>query len=1544
MASPSSSSSSSSTLSYTLPNYSQFPSLKLDEGNYMMWESLVVPILKSHDLLGIVDGSEPCPSQFTKDDEGKDIPNPDYAVWTKKDQFLLSWINISLSETILPTVYGLQTSQQVWTNLAHQFASESKARVSQLKRQLQSLTQGSKSCAAYLRSAKAIADQLAAIQKPVSDEDLISFIISGLNPTFNTFVTVFTVTTRDKSPSFADFQDEILNHEVLLTQQQQSAPDPSNFAFFSNTTSKPSPQTFNRRGRSPSQQNRPFGRYGPPRGSPSSRGFSGYHQNMSSHFQSPRPYQNAHFSTQQFTAPRFSSATTGRQQHNFSNNTGASYNPRIPCQICGKLNHSALDCFHRMDFSFQGRHPPPQLAAMTAQTNPDLDEQQWFADSGANAHVTTELENLTVQPQPFQGTDSVAVGNGAGLAIEHTGSATFLSTSPLSNSSFHLKHMLHCPSAATNLLSIQKLCQDNNCYFILTATHFCVKDLKTHALLLEGRSENGLYPLKLRRCSLKRTPTFTAFLGLKTSICIWHSRLGHPSFKTVNHVIKANSLPTLQSNENPVVFCDFCPLGKSKQLPFHSSTRITTHVLELIHTDLWTSPIYSLSGCKYYIIFVDDFTRYTWFYPLHHKSDTYSCFVKFKTLVETQFSRKIQQLQSDGGGEYTSNIFQSFLTTHGILHRKSCPHTSQQNGLAERKLRHILETGLTLLAQSGLSKHHWVDAFLTSVFIINRLPTPVLNHISPFEKLFLKSPDYTILRVFGCKCFPLLRPYNSNKLQFRSKTCIFLGYSSAGYRCLDPITNRVYLSRNVVFDEHSFPAREKEANSPLSSRINAESRDLFTLPVSVFSPASSTDPDTLPLSLAEIPLTTSTSPAVSGPTHQDFQQPSSPLCSDIIATPQGSPTDQHHHISPAEPVPSVTPESAPPTISSHPMLTRSRATAASVPSSEIISSTAPPPHLMVTRSRTGSLKPKPFPDYKLYHSTKHPPPMALLTVLTESEPTTFAKAILDHRWQSAMAAEFAALQANHTWTLCPRPFHRHVIRNKWVYKIKQLADGSIDRFKARLVAKGFEQKNGIDYTETFSPVVKSSTVRIVLTLAVQFAWPIKQLDISNAFLHGTLQEEVYMEQPPGFLDAAHPDFVCKLHKSIYGLKQAPRAWFHCLSTVLLDFGFTPSRVDTSLFSFMRDHIIIILLVYVDDILVTGNNISAIHSLITMLQTQFPVKDLGDLGYFLGIKATRTADSLHLNQAKYIADLLQRTHMLGAKPTATPCSSVIKLSKFDTDLLPDPTEYRQVVGALQYCTLTRPDISFSVNQLCQHMHNPSATHWSATKRVLRYLKHTPDHGLLISKGPLNLQAFCDSDWAGNPDDRRSTSGFCIFLGSSLISWSSKKQNVVSRSSTEAEYRSLAHTTAELFWIRMLLKELHVFLPTPPILWCDNVIALALASNPVFHARTKYIEVDYYFIREKVLNGDIVLQFISTLNQAADIFTKDLPSSRFAQLRAKLRVLPSTLSLREAIRRTPSAGAAMTVPAGALPADCSIAHTATTSTAECSDSITSNGHIV
>jgi hypothetical protein len=544
-----------------------------------------------------------------------------------------------------------------------------------------------------------------------------------------------------------------------------------------------------------------------------------------------------------------------------------------------------------MDYSYQGRHPPPQLAAMAAQTNATLDEQEWLADSGANAHITNELSNLTIQ-QPFENNEIVAVGNGSALTIDNFGSALIHS----SNSDFKLHNVLHCPNASTNLLSIQRFCVDNDCFFVLTDSHFFVKDTHTKAILLAGKSENGLYPLRFQRGSIKARRATVALLGIRTSSLIWHFRLGHPSTDIVSRVVNAFHLTVSHSNahSNKIAICDSCQLGKSKRLPFSASNRQTTTPLKLIHTDIWTSPVLSVRGYKYYVVFVDDFSRYTWFYPLH---DVYECFIKFKVLAEKQFSTPIKQLQSDGGGEFISNHFQSFLTKHGIVHQKSCPYTSQQNGLAERKLRHILEIGLTLLAHSHLSNRYWVDSFLTAVYLINRLPSSVLGNISPYSKLHQKDPDYQQLKVFGCKCYPLLRPLGTHKLEFRSKPCIFLEYCYAGYKCLDPISNKVYLSRHVVFDEHSFPAKD-QVSSHLPSKISAIGDVPFTLPVSTFTPS------TNQLPVSGFPSTSSpTSPNVFPSPSLDtaMSEPTTEIASDPTAPQLNTPTSS------SEPPPNTDP-------------------------------------------------------------------------------------------------------------------------------------------------------------------------------------------------------------------------------------------------------------------------------------------------------------------------------------------------------------------------------------------------------------------------------------------------------------------------------------------------------------------------------------------------------------------------------------------------------------------------------------------------------------
>jgi histone deacetylase 1/2 len=303
-----------------------------------------------------------------------------------------------------------------------------------------------------------------------------------------------------------------------------------------------------------------------------------------------------------------------------------------------------------------------------------------------------------------------------------------------------------------------------------------------------------------------------------------------------------------------------------------------------------------------------------------------------------------------------------------------------------------------------------------------------------------------------------------------------------------------------------------------------------------------------------------------------------------------------------------------------------------------------------------------------------------------------------------MNEEYNALVQNKTWHLVPsHKGNKNIIDCKWVYKIKKNADGSIDRYKARLVAKGFKQRYGIDYEDTFSPVVKAATIRLVLSIAVSRGWSLRQLDVKNAFLHGVLEEEVYMKQPPGYEDPHTPNHICKLDKALYDLKQAPRAWYSCLSTKLQQLGFRPSQGDTSLFIYDTPGITVYVLVYVDDIIVTSSSHQAISTLVHNLNANFAIKDLGDLHFFLGIEVKKIQDGLVLTQEKYASDLLAKLGMDKCKSSSTPFSTLEKLSVHEGDVLglEDSTRYKSVVGALQYLTLTRPDISFSVNKVCQY---------------------------------------------------------------------------------------------------------------------------------------------------------------------------------------------------------------------------------------------------
>ncbi|XP_060959079.1 uncharacterized mitochondrial protein AtMg00810-like [Cannabis sativa] len=408
------------------------------------------------------------------------------------------------------------------------------------------------------------------------------------------------------------------------------------------------------------------------------------------------------------------------------------------------------------------------------------------------------------------------------------------------------------------------------------------------------------------------------------------------------------------------------------------------------------------------------------------------------------------------------------------------------------------------------------------------------------------------------------------------------------------------------------------------------------------------------------------------------------------------------------------------------------------------------------------------------------------------------------------------------------------------------------------------------------------TFKLLLAISTIQNWHTLQIDINNAFLNGDLNEEVYMVIPPGLSlidnDSNDSNLVCKLNKSIYGLKQSSRQWYQKLSDALTLEGFQQSQADYTLFTKGSGPNFIALLVYVDDIIIAGPNKNLLHQLQDSLNHRFKLKALGPLKYFLGFEIARSSEGIFLSQRKYTLQLLTNTGFAGSKPAKTPMDPKTKLDDIAGTTLDDPSAYRQLIGCLLYLTLSRPDITYAVNTLSQFMSSPRTPHMQVVHHLLRDLKRCPGQGLLYSStSTLHLRGFSDSDWASCPTTRRSTSGFCIFIGDCLIFWKTKKQTTISRSSTEAEYRALATAGSEVTWLQYLLKDLQIPQDAPAFLYCDNQSAIHIANNPTFHERTKHNELDCHFIREKIKASAIRLIPVNTTLQLADAFTKPLPST-------------------------------------------------------------------
>ncbi|KAI3718574.1 hypothetical protein L6452_19451 [Arctium lappa] len=502
--------------------------------------------------------------------------------------------------------------------------------------------------------------------------------------------------------------------------------------------------------------------------------------------------------------------------------------------------------------------------------------------------------------------------------------------------------------------------------------------------------------------------------------------------------------------------------------------------------------------------------------------------------------------------------------------------------------------------------------------------------------------------------------------------------------------------------------------------------------------------------------------------------------------------------------------------------------------------------------------------------------------LSQLEPKKAHDAMKESSWIEAMQEELLQFKLQDVWDLVDLPKGQRAIGTKWVFRNKRDERGIVIRNKARLVAQGYTEEEGIDYEEVFAPVARIEAIRLFLAYASYMKFKVYQMDVKSAFLYGSIEEEVYVCQPPGFENPSYPDRVYKLKKSLYGLHQAPRAWYDTLSSYLLENGFERGVIDKTLFIKRKKKDILLVQIYVDDIIFGSTRVIMCKKFEELMHQRFKMSSIGELTFFLGLQVQQKSDGIFICQSKYVQDILTKFGFSDSKPASTPTEThkqiTADLEAEDMDL----HHYRSMIGSLMYLTAYRPDIMFPVCVCARFQVRPKQSHYLAVKRIFRYLKGQPRLGLWYPhNSPFDLLAYSDSDLGGANLDRKSTSGGCQFLGARLVSWQCKKQTTVSTSTTEAEYIVAASCCSQVLWIQNQMLDYGVtFLHTP--IFIDNSSAISIVNNPVKHSKTKHIEIKYHFIRDCNEKKLIQVVKVHTDNQFADLFTKAFDVGRFTFL--------------------------------------------------------------
>lgn len=882
---------------------------------------------------------------------------------------------------------------------------------------------------------------------------------------------------------------------------------------------------------------------------------------------------------------------------------------------------------------------------------------------------------------------------------------------------------------------------------------------------------NGIYHMTSEIIKVEVNSTSNNNMSEKEKL---HRTLGHVNFNYLKTMCQKQILQGLPKDlECEYYKCGICLKNKMHNLPFKNERSRANEILEIVHTDV-NGPhnTTGLNGEKYFLTFIDDFSKVAQVYVIKSKNEVYDCFVKYVNLIENKTGKRIKKLRCDNGTEYLNNNIQKFANEKGIYIENCPPYVHELNGTAEKYNRDIMDMARCLLDEAKVHNRFWPEVIKTAAYLKNRiLANTVVKDKTPYEIMFGEKPSVDYLKLYGSRVFVRVPEQKRNsKWDRKADLGILLGYENVGYRVL--VNNKIILVRHVDFIEDGTSCIGLDAeNKPEDSCITRLSENEQS---------------------------------------------------------EDSNVDRENEL---------------------------------------------------RRSTRERRKPVKFNDENFIYNNN----IVYVNYVDANIPTSYNEAMASknhEKWEEAMNKEMHCLLKNKTWVSVEKPKDKKTLDLKWVYTIK-----NDELFKARIVVRGYQQDELID--DIYSPVAKMQSLKILLAYCCNKGLIIYQMDVETAFLNGKVKSEVYVKQPPGFEDGT--DKVLKLDKALYGLRESPRAWYDCFDEYLRDLNFERSENDNCLYILKMKDDYLYLILFVDDLLICGNNKEELNKIKGLLLKKFKIKDLGIIKTYLGIDIDYNYEKgeLSLDQSKYIDSLEKRYNLQNSKLYSTPMEQNLKL-------LPAQSEnknikFRNLIGALLYISSgTRPDISFSVNYLSRFQNSYDDTHYKYALRVLKYLILTKNMKLTYCRNNNSeiLKCYVDSDWAGDINDRKSTTGYVIKMFDNVIFWKSKKQGTVTKSSTAAEYVALSECVSELKIVKDILLDFKIEFSEPIKIFEDNSGAVSIAKHGNFTKNSKYIETHFHFVNESYLKRIIDVVKIDSEENIADILTKALGSIKFDKFRKAL----------------------------------------------------------